>query len=1224
MKKNKELPSLCSKKTLKKVLNAKGNLFIFMLGCLTFSLSLQAQEQKTQNKQVSLNMKNVNLEEVIWEIQKQTSYVFMYGAKEVKAVTGLNLDVKDRPALEVLDQCLKNTDLTYTIEKNNIVIKKKTVQPQQTSQEKISVEGVVKDETGETMPGVTVMVKGTTTGTATDFDGRYKLETFRTPGMVLTFSFVGMETKEVAYAGQKTLDVTLGEDTQKIEEVIVTGYQKIDRRLFTGSADIVKADELKMAGVSDVGSMLQGKSSGVQIQTVSGTFGAAPKMSVRGASSIMGDQKPLWVVDGVVLEDVVDVSPDDLSSGDANTLISSAVAGVNPDDIENVQILKDASATALYGARAMNGVVVITLKRGKKGVLRVNYAGEFTMRMKPSYRNYNIMNSQQQMMFYQDLEDKGFLNYADVSRGSNGGVYRKMYDALDEYDPTTGTFLLENTPESRRGYLQRYEKVNTDWFGLLFRNSVQQSHSVSFTAGSDKSNFFASISYLHDPGWTVADEVTRYTANMNASFDINEYLKINFLTTNSYRDQRAPGTIKQETDPVNGSVSRDFDLNPFSFALNTSRTMRPYDDNGNLEYYIMNYAPFNILNELKNNYMDINILDSKFQLELEITPMKGWDIKALGAVRLVKSSREHKIMERANLAECYRMDQDATIRKGNQYLYNDPDFPGLPAVSVLPQGGFYNRTDNRLLNYYFRTMTNFTQTLNDIHMYNVTAGMEVRSIERRETFGNGYGIQYERGNVPFIDYRILKQILERNDQYFGMDNFYDRFVAFFITGGFSFAEKYTFNLTGRYDGSNRMGQSASARWLPTWNVSGAWHLHNEPFMMGVHQVSRLTLRATYGLTAKMGPAMNAKTIYEAGVSFRPTQAERENQISIYQLENSNLTWEKQHEFNVGADVGLFNDNVSLIADMYFRKGFDLIGVLRTMGIGGEGLKYANYADMKSHGLELTLNTKNIEMPNFKWSTAVTFSYNTNEITMLTSNAKVMNLISRSGYPNLGRAVRGIYAIPFKGLNNQGFPTFINQAGVETVSNINFQESKNIDYLEYMGSADPEFTGGMNNSFKYKNLTAGLFVTYQFGSKIMLDASFKYRYNDNTATPREFADRWMVPGDEKNTDIPVVASARQIKENPNLQIAYNAYNASTARVAKGDFIRLKDVFINYELPGEWMKALKINNASLRLSASNLWLIYSDKKLKGQDPEFARSGGVALPVPRQFTLSVKVGF
>ncbi len=1177
---------------------------------------LLAGSTLAQSKTVTLSLRNANLEQVIWEIQKQTGCVFMYAAQDVKAVTGLRVDVKDKTEREVLDMCLRGTSLTYTVQGDNVVIRS-AQQPA-----RVKVRGVVKDSSGQPLPGVAVVVKGTTTGVGTDINGRFDLDVTPAPGLTLELSYVGMEKISHVYDGRNDLTFTMREATETIKEVVVTGYQTIDRRLFTGAADIIASAELASPGANDISRSLQGKSAGVQIQNVSGTFGAAPKMRVRGASSIYGDQKPLWVVDGIVLEDVVDVGADELSSGDAATLISSAVAGLNSDDIESFQVLKDASATALYGARAMNGVVVITTKRGREGAARVSYSGEFSMRLKPTYAEYNIMNSQQMMMLYQDLEEKGWLSYAEVMNGANGGVYRKMYEAMDTYYPDTDSFALENTPDGRRKFLQGYEKINTDWFNLMFRNSVQHKHSVSLSGGSAKSTFFASLSYLDDPGWSVGDNVRLYTANMNASFDINEYLRFNLLTSNSLRQQQAPGTVGRTTDAATGEVSRQFDLNPFSYALNTSRTMRPYDEFGNPEYYTMNYAPFNILNELEHNHIDIDMLESKFQGELEFRPFDGFDIKLLGAIRFVKSSREHKITENSNMAEAYRADYNSIIRDNNDFLYNDPDQPGMPKYSVLPQGGFYNRTDNRMLQYYMRVMSNFTRPIGE-HVFNVSAGMEARSMDRKETHSSGYGIQYNRGNVPFIDYRILKQVLERGAQYYGLENSYDRFVALFLTGGFSWAGKYTINLTGRYDGSNRMGHSTSSRWLPTWNVSGAWHVHSEPFMQRFSKISYLTLRATYGLTASMGPSANAKAVFMSGIVWRPSQGEKENQVTIAQLENSDLTWEKQYEFNVGLDLGLFDNRISISADAYKRNMFDLIGVLSTSAIGGEPSKAANYAKMKSHGVEFTVNTRNIVRPKFTWTTNMTFSYNTNEITKLLATNNAMRYLNFSGAPKVGNPVRGIYTIPFMGLNHQGLPMFLNHEGEVTVTDVSFQ-TNDTDFLRYMGSADPKFTGGFDNQFKYGPFKLNVFLAYQFGSKIWLDQSFNYRYYDNSALPREMADRWMVPGDEFRTNIPVIASRLQHEQDPALRSAYNAYNYSHIRIAKADFIRLKDVALNYDLPAETVKRLGLGTVSVRLAASNLALLYSDKKLKGQDPEFFRSGGVALPVPKQFTLSVKIGF
>lgn len=346
--------------------------------------------------------------------------------------------------------------------------------------------------------------------------------------------------------------------------------------------------------MGDVSQMLQGKAAGVGVQSVSGTFGAAPKIRVRGASSIYGNQTPLWVVDGVVLEDVVEISADDLSSGNAATLISSAVAGLNPDDIDNFQILKDASATALYGARAMNGVIVVNTKKGKNGHASISYTGEFTVRTRPSYRQYNIMNSKDQMSVLMELEDKGWFNHSKMARTENGGVFYLMNDLIYRGE-------LMNTESARLAYLQKAEMRNTNWFKELFRPTIQSNNSVSISSGTDRSRYYVSMSFLDDPGWSVSDKVRRYTANVNASYDISKWLTLGVSLNGSVRNQRAPGTLDRTADPVSGEYSRDFDINPFSYALNTSRTMSPD------ETYIMNYAPFNILNEAKNNYIDLDM-----------------------------------------------------------------------------------------------------------------------------------------------------------------------------------------------------------------------------------------------------------------------------------------------------------------------------------------------------------------------------------------------------------------------------------------------------------------------------------------------------------------------------------------------------------------------------------------------------------------------------------------
>ncbi len=1090
----------------------------------------------------------------------------------------------------------------------------------QSGTEKIRIKGKIFDANSkEALIGVSLRTDGktTTTGAITDIDGAFELLVPENSSVII--SYVGYKKKTITVTSQNAKSfatIFLESDQKALDEVVVTGYQKIDRRLFTGAASKIKADDAKVDGVVDVSRMIQGKAAGVQVTNVSGTFGAAPKIRVRGASSIFGNQSPLWVVDGVVLEDVVEVSADDLSSGNATTLISSAVAGLNSDDIENYQILKDASATALYGARAMNGVIVITTKKGKKGNVKVNYTGEYTTRMKPSYETYNIMNSQDQMSVDLELQQKGYLNHAEISRAKNGGVFFKMYDLINTYDKKTNTYGLANTPEARAQYLQNAELRNTNWFDVLFRNTIQQNHSLSISLGTDKARNYTSISFYNDPGWTKSDNVKRFTANTNCTFDLSSQLTVGVSANISVRNQRAPGTLDRTANVVEGAFNRDFDINPFSYALNSSRTLSP------LTTYRMNYADFSILNETANNFIDLDMTDVKFQGDLSYKPFKELELSALGAFRYVKNTQEHQILDNSNMPLAYRAAQDATIASKNNFLYHDPDnVDALPEI-VLPEGGFFNSEDNKLLNYYFRTTANFNKIYNDVHIVNAMVGQEVKYTDRQNRFAKGVGYQYSNGGIPYVDYRLLRQMIEGGDNYYGMSEMYDRYVALFGTASYSYNGTYVFNATARYDGSNRLGRSRSARWLPTWNLSGSWNVANEAFLRDNETISTLSVRGTYGLVASMGPATNALTIFRNEMTYRPFTSEKENKIYIESLENSELTWEKQHELNVGFDLGLFKNRLSLSLDAYQRRGFDLIGMVRTSGIGGELTKFANYANMSSHGIEFSLNTKNISTRDFTWATNLTFSYNTNTITNLKSQPRIIDMVSAEGAAREGYPVRGLFSVKFDGLNQEGLPTFINEYGDKTISNIWFQERDSINNLKYEGSIDPKYMGGFESSFTYKNLKLDLFFTYQFGNVIRLNPSFKSEYSDLDAIPTEFKNRWMLPGDENYTNIPVIPSSRQNSDFPDLNIAYNAYNYSDVRVAKGDYIRLKDISISYDLK-TLAKKMNVSNIQLKLVTTNVWLMYADKKLGGQDPEFFRSGGVAMPMPRQFTFSLRVG-
>ena len=1075
-------------------------------------------------------------------------------------------------------------------------------------------------EDDKPMAGVSVENLRTRRGTITNATGVFFIAATR--GDSILFSFSGKVPRTLAYTGQASLNAVLAISEGILGEVVITGFQNLERRKFTGASASLKADDIKINGVPDVSRMLEGRVAGVSVQNVSGTFGSAPKIRVRGATSINGDNKPLWVVDGVVLEDIINISNDQLSSGDPTTLLGSAVAGINSNDIETFDILKDAAATALYGARAMNGVVVITTKKGKSGKPVVSYTANFSTQLKPSYLDYNIMNSAQQMSVLGELERKGYLN-SDILSRANYGVYGQMFNSLNA--DANGNFPLQNTPEARKEFLLRYATANTDWFDVLFRNSLTQEHSLSVSAGTDKSQSFFSTSFYNDNGWTIADNVKRYTLNFRNNYTFNDKLSAGFLTVGTVRQQKAPGTLNRTSNPVSGQFDREFDINPFSYALNSNRALTAYDANGNLEYFRRNFAPFNIINELDNNYIDLNIIDLKLQGELGYKITKHLRYDFIGALRYVKSSREHQITENSNMANAYRANENATMNRANKFLYSDPDHPDDPKVVVLPYGGFYNRTEDQLLNFDVRNSLTYNNTFSDIHEVSVLLGQQVKYADRQNFSSTGYGYQYDNGGIPFIDYRILKQTIEANFPYYDLTKYYDRFAAFYLNAQYTFDRKYNLYGTVRYDGSNLLGASPSARWLPTWSFGGSWNIEREKFMENIRTIDYLKLRASYGITASLGPATNSAVVLRSATTNRPYPDERESVINLINLENADLTWEKNYQTNIGIDAGLFKNRLNVSVDVYSRRSFDLISRIKTSGIGGEAYKAANYADMKSRGFEFLVSGQILKQKNLGWKATLTFGYNETEITDAQNVPLIFDLVKAEGGNRVGYPVNSLFSLNFQGLDPAtGIPRFIDETG--KVNEGVFLQDDKIEHLVYEGPVDPTINGGFSNTINYKNLSLNVFVTYQAGNKIRLYPAFRSSYVDLDAMPKEFLDRWEIPGDEKTTNIPAISDKFfDYLTSASGAYPYNNYNYSNVRVADGGFVRLKTVSLTYQLGSELLNRLSIfKTFSLTAAMSNFWLIYSDKKLKGQDPEFFNAGGVAQPLQKQITLSLKVGF
>lgn len=1021
---------------------------------------------------------------------------------------------------------------------------------------------------------------------------------------------------------------------KEIEEVVITGYQKIKNRVFTGAAASVKVKDIKVDGVADISRMLEGRVAGLSIQNVTGTFGAAPKINIRGGASIIGNVQPLWVIDGAVYEDLVTLSLDQLVSGDATTLVSSAIAGINPSDIEDIQVLKDASATSVYGARALNGVIVITTKSGKRDApTRVSYAYEQSWRQMPSYSEYDLLSSQETMSIYQEMMNKGYFDLTSALYGRRGGIYHQLYSSIGNINPDTGNFYVENTQEAKLKFLKEREYANTDWFRHLFRINPTQNHTITLSGGGKNTANYASLGFYNDSGWTIADNVQRVTANLKNTFYINDRLKTTISLQGNMRNQTAPGTFEQRRNTTIGSFERDFDINPFTYALTTSRTLRLRDKNGNLEYYRNNWAPFNILNEYENNYIKINLLDFRLQGEASYKINSNLEATVLASARQATTNTSHFITEKSNVIGAFRANENPWVAAQNIYLVKDKDNPLLQPKVGLTHGGIFNKTETSLKSYMTRFALEYNKRVGE-HDFKGFGFTEIRYADRISNPFQGYGIQYDRGNQVFTNPLILQKLTEEGKNYFSLLNRYDRGVTFSLSGTYGYAGKYIVNAVANYEGSNTAGKYSNSRWLPTWNLGAKWNIDKENFMENA-LFSKLALRASYGLTAKMNEhAINSNAVYKNIIMNRYNFKDRENALKILHLENRDLTWEKMYELNLGIDAGFFNNRLNATLDVYQRNSFDLIDVVRTSGVGGQYYKYANFGDMRSRGVELALSSKNIIGENFSWNTHFTVSYINQKITRLLNTPNTFDMVAGAGRGNIVGFARGsLFSFNFQGLNSYGLPTFdfghypLNTRANANVAGADFLDAQySKSYLIYHGPIEPTTIAGLSNTFKYKNWEFSFFITAQAGNKIRLNPSFDPAFADLNVFTKDYYYRWLNPGDEWTTEIPVIPSKDLIRliGQENIERAYNTYNYSQNRVADGSFIRMKNISLAYQVPQDYANMLGMRSLNLRLQAVNPFLIYADKRLNGQDPEFYRSGGVSLPTPKQYTITVNIGF
>ena len=1237
MKKKRDLVSFRGFLSLKERGNSVTRSCVLLFFVLLSTVSM-AQQQK-----VTINVKDVAVQEVFKAINKQTGLDFVYGTLQLSELGKVTLQMRNVTVEKVLSELFAGTLFEYKFEMNSIIIKKRIGKE---TVEDLHLSGVVTDEKGHSLPGVTVSVKKINLGTATDKDGKYKLVFPKMEKLVIVFSFIGMETVEVKYTGKDTVNVVMKESVAELEEVLVqTGYQTIDPRKNTSAITTIRAEDIITPGLQTIDQMLEGNVPGMVFMQNTGQIGAAPRLRVRGTSTVLGSQEPLWVIDGIVQENPVNVDPSDINDLDFVNLLGNAISGLNPEDIEQIDVLKDASATAIYGARAGNGVIVITTKKGKAGPPTLSYSVSGTYTRRPYYtdRAVNVMNSEERIDFSRELISKQTV-YPMIQ------TWVGYEDAIRKY--YSGKISFEEF-QKEVGY---YERVNTDWFDLLMQNSFSHKHTLSLSGGTDKTKYYASVGYNDVKGAMRREKNKLYSVSLKVDVTHNRFDLHFDLKGNVGEKKYTPS-----------------DVGVTEYAYNTTRALPAYTETGDYWYYARvggevsdYYQLFNVLNEVENSTQDIDSHGMTF------TGTLGY-----------------RIFEPLKLALTLSYSLDDTqqdIWHGEDSYYSrklkstQPDGTDNIIYNKLPVGGELQEKHTRRNAYTLRGQLNFNKYLDvsQNHLIVAALGGEMSSNKYKGLEQTYRGFLKDRGlQMAEIDlkkytgYANWLQTAEakgvRSDQLTNM-----------ISGYFtvSYKDYGTLNFNTRVDASNKFGSRANDKFLPIWSVSGRINL-KESFLERVNGVNTLALRASFGYQGNMLDSETVETVIKRGTH---DQYFNEYASTIYKYPNPLLKWEKISSVNTTLDFAFFKNKIRGSVSYYYKKTRDAFLNKRISEINGTNAYVVNKGTLTNRGLELALNFTPINTfsggskDGFRWNFDPQFGQVINKlINKAINSGKNQSLrdednITYIDYLNgrvevVGRPLNSFFSYRFAGLDpTDGRPMFrgteinymvngeevLDEDGKAITNKSRYadmtKEQVFLEVMDYSGCRVPKLQGGIRNTFSYKGVTLAINLSYSVGSKIRLLKMYPNVAKENgTLAPqpmenvrREFLKRWKSPGDELHTNVPGIISDTEFvksltngwwrKETYSFGTnVWQMYDYSDIRVVSGNYLKIQSMSLRYNVPQKWCNRLFLKSAYVSLSGTNLYT-FSAKALKGQDPstQTGSSTKIVQSVRPTYSFSLNVTF
>ena len=1113
-------------------------------------------------QQISLSLQKAPLSKAISEIRKATKYDFVYNEELLKRVGPITVNLKNASLEETLRTLFANQPIAFEIADGIIILQERKISNNSNPKKKEILKGKIVDEKGNPLAGATIQVKGSNFVTNSDNNGNFELPAEYAESE-LKISFLGYAPLSVS---AKFIDqITLTSNSNVIDEVsvVASGYQSIPKERATGSFSKVDNATFNRQVSTDVISRLKGIAPSILFDERSGS----PKLTIRGQATIFGNDQPLIVVDNFPYE------------GDINN--------INPNDIEDIDILKDAAAASIWGVRAGNGVIVIKTKKGRADQpMNIGFTSNVTIGQKPDLNYIPQIKPTDFIDIEKMLFDKGFYNTI-ISNTADNRPYSPVVSILN--DQKNG-LLTEKQANAQIDAL-RSGDLRRDMSKYLYQQSVKQQYALNLNGGTNKYTYYFSAGFDKNKNSERESGFNRISLNSNQVFRPIKKLEISAGLTYNQNNQSTSNVVSMLSN-----MGTEL-MYPYASLVN---------ENGTPATVTKDYS-----NILKNTALNSGLLDWNFrpldELKYQDNKRKQSEFRFNSAIKynfLPQLSAEVRFQyENQNGKSKNYYDQDSYVMRDliNRYT----GFDNGVMERNIPLGGRLDNTNNEINALNGRFQLNFDQKWAK-HQVNAIAGFEVREVKSNSLSTRLYGFDPNQGSSIVVDYLSDFEIYGKgstlkipNINDYGQT--LDRMRSYYFNGAYNYDLRYIVSLSIRKDQSNLFGVNTNQKTVPLWSSGLKWNIHKERFY-SLDWLSELSLRSTYGYSGNVDKSVTAYTTAQLSYnSFNKLP-----NAFLLNPPNKDLRWEKNRMWNVGADFGTRNNRITGSIEYFNRKGTDLIGNGVIDPTSGFTSFRGNLADMKGRGIDIELNSKNIVTKDLNWQTTAIFSYATDEVVKYQKQTNLGNFVQNSlqimrlaSYytPVVGRPLFSIYSYPWAGLDPiNGQPQGYLEGKPSSAYNDITQQLSNDpeNNLTYHGTALPKYFGAIRNTINYMGLDLSFNITYRFAyyfrrSSIAYSTLFTSYYGHT-----DFYNRWQKPGDEKITNVPALI----YPANTN---ADEYYRNSSVLVSKGDHIRLQDIRLGYTFKPEILRNLHLTTLNLFAYMNNVTLLWKANK-DHLDPDF----------------------